>query len=361
MVYRLDQISMIRKFLIFSAFFIFWHGYPLEKYSLISDLPNGNLYFHEAINDIHILYDVERHDLNVYENLKSIPATIHFHYGPATQELCMHIAQTMCKNKQVFTDLSPEMAVEDSIKYSSGKIPRVSLITSLYNADEFVVDFMRNIVEQTIFPATELIIINACSPGNEEKEILPYLQKYPNITYIRLAHDPGLYAIWNLGARYAHAPLIGNANLDDRRDLHSLSEQVSILERYPQYDLAYCDYCVAYAPNPQWYDLSSYPRTNIPPFSKQAIRYCLPGPQPIWRKSMHEKHGYFRDDFTSAADQEMWCRAVNQGSEFIKIDCVSGIYYINPKGISTDTENAKTAQRNRENFYIGLTYSHLWS
>jgi hypothetical protein len=220
---------------------------------------------------------------------------------------------------------------------------------------------MKNMVEQSIFLDVELIIINAHSPGNEEREILPYLKEYPNIIYIRLPYDPGLYAVWNLGIRYTHAPLVGNANLDDRRDLYAVAWQVKTLEEHPEFDLAYCDFCVTYKPNDQWYDIFCYQHTDIQQFSKRAIQWCLPGPQPIWRKSMHEKYGYFREDFVSAADQEMWCRAVDQGSQFVKVNCFSGIYYFNPKGVSTEIDSPKAAQRSQENNYIWNTYKHLWS
>lgn len=332
---------------------------PSEKFSLITTLPENTLNYNDSINEIHVIYDINKHDENILKQLEELPVTIHFYNG-FSKEICIHIAKTMCKNPKVILDIDVATESYDSIRYSCGKIPRVSLITSLYNADEFVIDFMKNMIEQSIFSSTELIIINAHSPGNEEKVILPYLKHYPNITYIRLPYDPGLYAIWNMGTRYAHAQFVGNANLDDRRDLYSLAEQVKTLEEHPEYDLAYCDYCVTDKPNQPWYDIFAYPRTAIQQFSKKAIQYCLPGPQPLWRKTMHEKYGYFREDFVSAADQEMWCRAVDQGSQFVKVNGISGVYYLNPKGISTEINSPKALQRAQENNYIFHKYHHLW-
>ncbi len=352
MVYRLVKISI---------FFIFCSNLASEKFSLISTLPNGKLLTNDSIDDIHVIYDIKKHDPILLNELEKLPVTIHFHYDQFSLERCMHIAQTVCKQKQVLLDIDTDHSQNASIRYSCGKNLRVSLITSLYKADEFVVDFMKNMVEQSIFSSTELIIINAHSPGNEEHEILRYLRDYPNIIYIRLPYDPGLYAIWNMGVRYAHAPLIGNANLDDRRDLYSLEEQVKILEEHPEYDLAYCDFCITQKPNDQWYEMFNFPRTNIQQFSKKAIEYCLPGPQPVWRRSMHEKYGPFREDFVSSADQEMWCRAVDKGSQFIKVNCISGVYYLNPKGISTEVNSPRAQQRALENSYIWCLYHHLWS
>src|ERR1700728_4223701 len=94
--------------------------------------------------------------------------------------------------------------------------PRVSIITSVWNGDEYIESFLADITQQTIFPACELIMINANSPGNEAPVIKKYMEKYPNIVYTRLEKDPGLYGVWNLAIKMASADLLTNANLDDR-------------------------------------------------------------------------------------------------------------------------------------------------
>lgn len=338
---------------------------------------------HEQISDVHVMYNCseETHNPAVLEALEKLPVTLHFYHGALPPSYYLRVLRTMCLSSQAIAlsysetlnpELKPEMVAQDlqvirdcnpdpSAEHSNFN-PRVSLITSLFKGDLFVSDFMKNMVEQTFFSEAELIIINADSPGQEESVILPYLKDYPNIRYIRLPYDPGLYAIWNRGIKFAQAPLVGNANLDDRRELHSLEYQTKVLEQYPQYDLVYCDFCLTYKPNQQWQDFSHYPRTSSPGFSKAAIRRCLPGPQPVWRKSMHETAGYFREDFISAADQEMWCRAVDCGSSFVKLNYITGLYYVNPEGISTCiTDSQRNTQRNAENTYIAHTYKHLWT
>jgi len=63
----------------------------------------------------------------------------------------------------------------------------------------------------------------------------------------------------------------------------------------------------------------------------------------MWRKSIHEKYGYFREDMISAADFDMWLRAASQGSKFKKISETLSLYYKNPCGISTKSETLKQA------------------
>ena len=70
--------------------------------------------------------------------------------------------------------------------------PKISIITSVYNGDQFIEGFLADITRQTIFDQCELIMINAGSPGNEESVIKKYMTQYSNIIYKRLDFDPGL-------------------------------------------------------------------------------------------------------------------------------------------------------------------------
>ena len=56
----------------------------------------------------------------------------------------------------------------------------------------------------------------------------------------------------------------------------------------------------------------------------------------MWRKSLHDKNGYFNQHYRSAADWDFWLKSAFAGSKFIKHPDILGIYYYNPVGISTD-------------------------
>lgn len=240
--------------------------------------------------------------------------------------------------------------------------PRVSIITSVFKGDDFIEGFLHNMVQQTIFPECELILINANSPHNEEPCIKKYMEQYPNIVYIKLDHDPGLYAVWNMGIKLAKADLVGNANLDDRRAPDSLEKQVLLLEQNPTIDLAYCDLLMSACPCDEITPTTLIYHVPVEEFAPHKIQACLPGPQPVWRKSMHERCGYFKEEFFSSADWEMWCRAVSKGCLFKKVSGIfSGVYYFNPTGISTDQNSEKVKRRCAEDQFVRDTYSYLWS
>ena len=65
----------------------------------------------------------------------------------------------------------------------------------------------------------------------------------------------------------------------------------------------------------------------------------MPHNNPMWRKSYHDKYGEFDAKYRSAGDWELWLRGASQGSKFLKIPRVLGLYYFSPTGISTNPEN----------------------
>src|SRR5271170_46995 len=237
--------------------------------------------------------------------------------------------------------------------------PRVSIITSLFKGDEFIAGFLSDIVRQTIFDQCELIIINANSPGREELIIKQYMKKFPNIVYKKLDYDPGLYGVWNMAIKMAHADFITNANVDDRRNPESIELHARALEQDRFIDLVYSDYYVTLNPN-ETFECNAYTYVVAPfEFSPNAMYKCLPGPQPMWRKTMHEKAGFFDESFACSGDFEMWNRAVSKGCQFKRVPGYSGLFYMNPKGLSTDTE--KKSIQDAELQRIIDNYQPMWS
>lgn len=237
-------------------------------------------------------------------------------------------------------------------------MPRVSLITSLYKGDDFIEGFLADMVRQTIFNECELIIINANSPGNEEPIIQKYCDRYPNIIYERLPADPGIYGTWNYAIKKARAPLITNANLDDRRNPASLEMQAQALEQDPSVDLVYGAVLLTYHPHETFEKNSAVGRIDPAPFAPSQMYRCLPGPQPMWRASLHSRYGFFDESFAIAGDFEFWNRLASRGVRFKKIAGTIGLYYNNPCGLSTDTRKAQ--QLSRENSRISATYGAMW-
>ena len=258
-----------------------------------------------------------------------------------------------------FVSVIHEDELED---ISLDEIPRISLITSVFKAEDYIEQLMEDVTRQTIFEShCEWIILNANKEGDnvEEELILEYQKKYPNnIIYKRLEVDPGIYDTWNMGIKMATGDFVTNVNCDDRRPAWAYERQAKLLVANPDVDLVYNDSYVTREPNIMWEDVSpNTQRYNFEQFSKEAmLRANLPHNNPMWRRSVHDKHGYFNQYYKSAGDWDFWLRCAFGGSKFKKCSEVLGVYYFNPTGMSTNpAHDSWKKEHEREIFQNYLT------
>ena len=259
------------------------------------------------------------------------------------------IIQKMKYKKTKIIKLIKDLCVDSTSCYNieNPQIPKISLITSIYNADDQIEGFLSDITSQTIFNNCELIIIDGNSPGSEVEVIKKYQKKFKNIIYKRLSDDPGIYGCWNEAIKLSSGEFISNANVDDRRSFQQLEILANHLNKLPDVDLVYSEFYVTHKSNESFLqnssNFSTYPSL---PFSPINMRRCLPGCMPVWRKSMHDNHGLFDSSLKFAGDWEMWLRAASGGSVFSRKAGVHGLYYHNPRGLTTskDRESEKVME-----------------
>ncbi len=232
--------------------------------------------------------------------------------------------------------------------------PRVSIVTSVYNGVAFLPFFMQDIVQQVEFERYQLIMINASSPTRKQEDTIieNYMKKYPNIEYYHLASDPGIYGVWNMAIRdMAKADYIMNANLDDALKIDAIKVMADELDKNPHIDLVWGEFYISYAPNQSWQACAST-GCNVwhsEEFSLKALAEAtLVGNHPMWRKSAHQKAGYFDASYHIAGDWDMWARMALSGCIFKKIHANLGVYYANPAGLSTWRSDGKAVkERNK--------------
>ncbi len=234
----------------------------------------------------------------------------------------------------------------------ANKSPKISIITSIFKGEYFIAPFLLDITGQTIFNDCELILLDAnLSKKSLEYHIIKYyLAKYPNqIIYKKLNHDPGLYAVWNLGINLARGDYITNANLDDRLAGDCYEIHAQILDQNPDIDLVYSNSYMTKLPNETFELNSAGSLIELPEFRPELIKkHNLPSFNPMWRKAVHVKHGYFDESLKIAGDWEFWVRLVVAGAKFKKAPGVHGLFYHNQKGLSLNKHkfNLQKQERN---------------
>jgi len=218
---------------------------------------------------------------------------------------------------------------------------KVTIITSLYKASSYLKGFLEDITKQTIFNQCELRLINANSPENETEIVSPFLDKYDNIIYTVLDQDPGLYECWNIMIRDSDTEYLTNANVDDKLYPTSIEKHVEFLDNNKDIDLAYCYNIVTTNIKSTYENLEGgYAIFPTAKYSFPLLQQMnLPHNHPVWRRSLHERFGYYSNDYASGGDWEFFLRCGEGGAKMHLIEEILGIYYKNPEGVSTKQEN----------------------
>jgi hypothetical protein len=72
----------------------------------------------------------------------------------------------------------------------------------------------------------------------------------------------------------------------------------------------------------------------------------------MWRKMLHDKYGYFQENFRCAGDYEFWLRIGSQGEKMALIPDILGLYYLNLQGL----EHGSNGQALEEHYQVCKIY-----
>lgn len=217
---------------------------------------------------------------------------------------------------------------------------RVTLVSSIYNGDEYLDGFLSNMATLHGYEEFEHLLIRAGSPGNEHGRLVDHVLTHPGAAYIHLARDPGLYAVWNLGARLATGRYLSNANIDDRRDPEHVAKLQAVLDAKPEISVASASLRVSTQKNLSWEDSSGcplmFPDTPAQEYQASSLfRHTrnglasrnLPHCMPIWRRGLHVFSGGFNERrYGPSADWAFWLRAGRRGIRYYFSDEPLGLY-----------------------------------
>lgn len=218
---------------------------------------------------------------------------------------------------------------------------KCSLFCSFYKGEKFIKGYLENVYEQSIFNDIEFIFLDCASPENEGSNYLDYLIE-PNIKYHRLEKDPGLYSAWNIAVDLCSAPIIGNWNIDDRKNRDGVEIMLRQFERDPSLDIVYGPTYVSRVANEKYIDndfREIYP--CLPHTLENLFKNNSPHCMPLWKKSLHDRFGYFNEEYKTASDGDFWLRCAIGGAKIQLVNHPVGLYYENPNGRSTNPETLK--------------------
>jgi glycosyltransferase involved in cell wall biosynthesis len=211
---------------------------------------------------------------------------------------------------------------------------RISVITSLYNSQQYLDGYFKAVGEMKHTDEIEILLIHNAANAEELQIISKYLPQFPFIRHFQVGRE-GLYATWNRGISLAKGEYVTPWNVDDIHLPESLKQQADALDANPAAGLSYGDFLIVrkygdtegFAVNEPQFD-----RKN-PTFYRQHHIGCFP----MWRRSIHEKIGYFDEQFRLIADLDFQVR-VAKAYGLVKIPQKLG-YYLEgtPGNLSSNT------------------------
>lgn len=219
--------------------------------------------------------------------------------------------------------------------------PRVSVLTSIFKASDFLFDFLVDAKRQSIFTESEFLLLDANEDDNDYEIIRQFLD-YKNFKYIKIGKC-SIYEAWNKGIELSSSKILTNWNVDDRRSYDSLEFQVKFLEENENVDVCYGPVLISEKPNEIFEFCDS--KRIWPVFDgtlENQLKHNSPHCLPVWRKSIHDRFGMFDTNYFSAGDYDMWFRVLKNGGTLSKLDKIVGLYYENPVSIS---RNSKTIEK----------------
>ncbi len=224
---------------------------------------------------------------------------------------------------------------------------KVSLITSMFKTDPFISGFLDNCRSLNLYDTLcDHIFIATGLSVLERRLLLEFSQNHSNILIVWNRKDPGLYNCWKQGIEFASTPYISNANVDDLRHSLHVSELVDCMDRNPDICLATTAIVPFYtytaditeidATEPWYVDQAGeFSWWHLASLNYSESEYSLkpnnlPHSSPMWRKSLHDTHGFFDEEsFGTFADWAFWLKVFQSGERGYLSPKPYGYYYIN--------------------------------
>ncbi len=188
--------------------------------------------------------------------------------------------------------------------------PTITVLTSLYRCEEYIAGYFRHLSQVSNLEDVEILLLHN-EPTNKELEVVEscMLLLGKCVRHIVIEKRESYYKSLNRGVDLAIGRYIAIWNVDDIRMPDSLKRQAHTLDQHPDVGLTYGDTI-----NTSEYGKSEGKFRCQPEYRekpREFLRSYFGGCFPMWRKSIHERVGYFDEQMFSGGDFDFWVRVVH--------------------------------------------------
>lgn len=200
--------------------------------------------------------------------------------------------------------------------------PRVSVIMSVYNGEQYLAEAIDSILGQT-YTEFEFIIIDDASQDNSFSIVRDFARKDKRIRIIENQDNQGLSVSLNKGVRAARCEYIARMDADDISAPTRFEKQVAFMDANPE--IGVCG---------TWFEMigerqgqvGKFPNKHTAIHLRMLFANAMAHPTVMMRASLLERYSLQYDEqVLFAQDYELWSRAI-ENLRFANLDQVL-LYY----------------------------------
>ena len=200
-----------------------------------------------------------------------------------------------------------------------------SIITPTFNSCQYLPGAIESVGNQTYDHVEHIVIDGDSSDGTPE-----FLATREGLRWIS-EPDGGMYEAVNKGLKMARGDLVAYVNADDRYLPDTLETVAQAFQADPSLDFAY-GYCTYITPEEK--PICTFRTLPFLPSLFRKGRITFAQPSCFWRRSVHERIGYFDPAFKNSADADFFRRLLAAGAKgrlvrrplsrfMVRDDCIS--------------------------------------
>ena len=283
-----------------------------------------------------------KHTLAQHGFVREVEAAAAMYGNPATAQATSRVfLDDQWNRHRTKPDLEPEILDERRGKAK----PRVSVIVSLYNAADKLSTFVRMLRQQSMIRSgeAEVVFVDGGSPAEEYRVFQALWDEDPlPAVYVRAKSRETIQASWNRGIKLAKGDYLAFLGVDEglRPDgLHILAGE---LDQNPSIDWVMANSIVTAVDRKGIFDrdIMVYDRTGY----RQDWAYLdctfLSYVGGLYRRSIHDRCGYYDETFRAAGDTEFKNRILPHiRSKFVSK--LLGVFNNYPDGQTTRSPRAE--------------------